>query len=315
MLKKKLGVEGREFRLQAAALFAYLFRRIDQKEFIRYIDDREVSDRLLQLIKTDGEILRNCKLYAWSFHKYRHCGGPRPKRADFGVCAEDASFLRRLNLNHLDLKFEAYSLAQFNALIQETLNGRSMQEYIGKLISKKLLFLIRSYNQTRKDMETELQAATLRALYMQYPRFASELHFTNVAKRTIHNTAMSMISHHTSPSRQRLVTNSDGSFEAAHVSLETLVALEAPASYMSHIREPLEALADLGDRIRPDVQRFLLCCAGKFDEEFSSFIKEDNSKAIDVMAYSRYLSKARKFFGYSEGQVDRLFAKLRLHIQ
>jgi hypothetical protein len=84
---------------------------------------------------------------------------------------------------------------------------------------------------------------------------------------------------------------------------------------MAHAKESLEVLVKLAHKMRPDVQRFLLCCAGHYDEGFSDYLETDNSLAVDSMAYSRYLGKARKYFEFSETQVQKLFEKLKMHLE
>lgn len=314
MLREKLGLDGKEFIAVAAPLFAYLFHKIDQRAFIQHVADKKITDRVLDLVKCDGYIMRNCKLYAWAYHKHRN-GGPRPLRKDYGVETEDAAFLRRLNLSHLSMKFETYDVATYEGLVEDALTCSAMQQHIGKLISKKMTFIIRSYGVPRMDIEDDLKAAAIYAMYMQFPRFHSLLHLTNVAKTTIHNTAMSLISYHTSPARQRLYKDAQGNHQAVHEAFDTSVhKMTAGESYMTHVRDHLETIVNLAPKMKPQVQRFLLCAAGHFDEEFSRFLKIDNSAAVDAMAYSRYLNKARKFFGFSEENVERIFVRLKSHL-
>lgn len=315
MLREKLGLEGRQFTEVAAPLFAYLFHRIDQRAFIQYIDNREITDRVLDVVKTDGYILKNCKLYAWAIHKQRELGGPRPSREQYGVEPQDATFLRRLNLSHLDKKFESYELQDFDHLVEDTLFCSSMKQHIGKLISKKLIFLTRSYGVERRDIEKELESAAIYAMYKQYPRFQCLLHFKNTAKTAIHNTAMSLISHYTCPSRQRLFRDANGDFQAVHAAIDNEIhKVEAGPNYLAHIKDDLELIVSRAPRMKPQVQRFIMVCAGHFDKEFSEFLQNDNSMAVDVMAYSRYLSKARKFFGFSEDGVERIFNRLKFYL-
>lgn len=315
MLKEKLGLSAAEMPTIGGAVFAYLFHRIDQRELVAIIDDKERAEKIVEVLRTSGEILKNCKLYAWAYFKSRH-GCPKPSPKDFEVDRSDVRLLSRLNLKHLAMRFESWSLADYDSLIEDTLECAAMQAHIGKLISKKMIFLIKSYGVPRGDIERDLKQAALRAIYMHYPRFESHLHMTNVAKSAIHNTAMSMITYHTAPSRQRLAVNAEGVFEAKHVAVDNVAGIEAPSGYLEHAKEQLEVLAKLGNRnMRPDVQRFLLCCAGHYDEGFSEFLEQDNSEAVDDMAYSRYLAKARRYFNFSANQVDKLFQKLRLHLE
>lgn len=315
MLREKLELDGKAFTSVAAPLFAYLFHRINQKAFVEYVGDKELTNRILDICKDDGYILKNCKLYAWAWYKHTQGFGDKPKCREYGVSLSDGAFLRRLNLSHLALRFETVSLPDFDRLLEDTLFSSAMKQHIGKLISKKMLFLVRSYGVKREELEQTLMEAALYALYKQYPRYESILHFTNVAKTTIHNTAMSLISYYTCPSRQCLVRDKNGDFQAVHEQLDTAAnKMEASDEYMHHVKDDLETIVRLSPKMKPRVQRFLMACAGHLDEEFSKFLGEDNSVAIDAMAYSRYLTKARKFFGLTEENVDRVFGRLRYHL-
>jgi hypothetical protein len=314
MLKEILGLDGRNFTQVAAPLFAYLFHRINQRQFVQIVGDREVTKRVLAAVKSNGYVLKNCKLYAWAYHKYRQ-GGPRPMRADYGVHREDATFLRRLNLAHLKAKYESYGLGVFDRLVHDVLHTSAMKAHIGKLISRKMIFLIRSYNLDREDLEGLLREAAVRALYKQYPRFESLLHLTNAAKTSIHNTAMTTITYNTCPARQRLYVGKDGSHQAVHDTLDNVAnTVEAPKSYMDHVKDHLEAIVKLGPKMRPEVQSFLLCAAGHYHREFSEFLRDDNARAVDHMDYGRYLDKARVFFGLSEQRMHNIFERLRHHL-
>lgn len=314
MLQEKLGLANADMAFVGGAAFAYLFHRIDQKELVRLIDDPEVSDRIVSVIKYDGYVLKNCKLYAWAFYKHRR-GGPRPRAADYGVAKIDARFLSRLNLKHLSLKYEALTLEDYEIIVEDIVNGTSISQYIGKFISKKMTFLIRSFGITRTEIESDVKFAALKAIDLTYPRFESLLHMENVAKSAIHNSGQSLINYHTSPARQRLYVDQNGDFRARRAADNTqLNSVKAPDSYLSHVKDHLETLVRLSKGMREDVQRFLLCCAGQFDEEFSKFLKDDNSALVDEIAYSRYLKKAQRFFGYTDEQVAKLFDKLKVHL-
>jgi hypothetical protein len=308
------------------AAFAYLFHRIDQKEFIRLVDDKGTSERVLQYLRNDGYMLKNCKLYAWAFYKHRMGKAAEPDPVAFDIVKKsrtgrtivkkrDVEFLSRLNLKHLSLKFDAHTLEDYDGLVEGIVGGPKLNQFIGKFISKKMTFLIRSFGVRREELESDMIYAAMRAIHMTYPRFESLLHMENVAKSAIHNTGQSLITYHTSPARQRLYVDQNGDFKAVRSADNTqLLSVKAPEGYLAHARDSLETLVKLSKNMRADVQRFLLCCAGHFDEEFSLFLKEDNSAAVDLMAYSRYLKKVQRHFGYTDEQVQNLFSKLKLHL-
>lgn len=314
MIKEKLGLNNSGMRTIGGAAFAYLFHRITQRDLVHYIDDKETADRILGVLRREGELLKNCKLYAWAAFKASQFGDVKPKYKEYGIERSDALFLSRLNLKHLNRKFASLNVEDFDQLVEDVVYGNNIGQYIGKFISKCMIFLVRSYGVSREDLESDMRASAIKALYMHYPRFESLLHFENVAKSAIHNCGQSLISYHTAPSRQRLVRNALGDFEATNVEMTNLSNLEASSSYLDHLKEPLEVLTKLQTKLRPLDQRFILCCAGHHDQEFSQYLGADNSKLVDSIAYSRYMSKARKFFELSEERVNQLFGNIKMHL-
>jgi hypothetical protein len=119
----------------------------------------------------------------------------------------------------------------------------------------------------------------------------------NTAKTAIHNEGESKVTYYTAPCRQKLEQNADGDFISIEVSTEELAEVESQGNYLEHIRDRLEGLVRLSERMTPKVQRFLMACAGQYDKDFSDFLRTNNAEAVEEMAYSRYLGQARLYFG------------------
>src|ERR1700682_4588841 len=168
------------------AVFAYLFHRINQQELTTYLPP-ELVQQVLETVRVNGYLLRNCKAYAWAFHKARHSGEKPPSRKAYGIHLSDVKLLQRLNLNHLSINYDVWTLSDIDRIVEDTLECHAMKQHIGKYISKCLLFLIRSYGVPREELEKDMQAWAIRAIYMTYPRFECLLHTTNVATTAIHN--------------------------------------------------------------------------------------------------------------------------------
>lgn len=319
MLRSKLGVRRSCFPAAVGALFAYLFRRIDQKEMLEHMDDlggAALRESSLELVRHDGDLLKNYKLYAWAYFRYRNGKQAKPRPRDYGVAPADVRILSRLNLNHLDLDYESLTVEEFDAKCQEVLLSQKMRDHIGKYISKSLLFLIKHYGVDRLDIEGAMKAAALKTVYLKYPAFETDLHFENSMKTAIHNEGQTLVNYHTAPSRQRLQRRADGSFESRHVEYAALGEHHAPESYLQSVKEDLEELVRvcLDGNMRADVQRFLMCCAGHRDEGFSEFLGVDNTVAVESMAYSRYMKRAQRYFQFTDRQVSGLFTKLKAHL-
>jgi hypothetical protein len=137
-----------------------------------------------------------------------------------------------------------------------------------------------------------------------------------VAKAAIHNCGMNLIKHHTAPGRQRLQRTADGVFEAKHVAYDSLAHVAVDNEEHDDLKDKLVSLVSLAEKkgMRQDVQRFLLCCAGQYDKEFSEFLEVDNTELIERISYQRYMKKALKHFSFTEMQVQKLFAKLRTQL-
>lgn len=312
-----------------AALFAYYFERINQKQFIEYVGDAEEGRRIKDIARKNGYILMNCKLYAYAVHAARRDLKPLPRYADYDVAKEDAPLLRRLNLKHLDKPARrssdfaavrktkdwspprAFGLKEYQDQVAQCLQSKELRDYIGKFIHKKMAFLIQSYGDNYKDIFAFLQEQALLAVYIKYPYYENLLHMTNIAKATIHNKGQSYISSCTSKSRQRLCRNEDGHFESVHVDMSTMAELEAPPNFGLALREGLTALAAIQHKIPARTQEFLLALGGHHHPGFSAMLGIDNSDAVEHMDYDNYMEHLRTYFQTTEERVDKIFMGLR----
>jgi hypothetical protein len=306
-------------------LFAYLFYKIDQKEFLAYIEDngivesREEALRIKDAARVNGYVLKNCKLYAWACWSARVLEMPLPKASEFEVDAADAKILRRLNLQHLEERtkqgfprYPAYTLKSFDQLTTKMLASSDLRNYIGKFVTRKMTFLMkRSYGETRYDLETQLQESALLAWYKQYPRFDSDLHMVNVSKTQIHNTGHTMITSLTAKSRQRLIQNADGTFDAVQVDIDVLADVSAPPQYGQALQDHLQALSAIEHKLNQRAKEFLLCAAGQYHEGLSRFLKVRNDEAAEEWPYARYMAQCQKFFETTPERVEKLFSSIR----
>lgn len=317
MLMRKLGLPEHQMARVGGAVFAYLFSRIDQKRLIEIIKEEcpEAEEKILEAVRKSGYLLINCKLYAWAFWRSRQGDGKKPKPQDYEIRPVDVAFLSRINLAHISLDYPSYTLNEYKALVADATTSKTIQEYIGKFISKRMSFLLKNYGVSRKELEHDMMLSACKAIHMGYPLFESELHLRNTAKTAIHNEGESKVTYYTAPCRQKLEKNADDEYISIEVSTEELAEVEAGESYLEHIRDRLEGLVRLSERMTPKVQRFLMVCAGQYDEDFSGFLKTDNAEAVEDMAYSRYLGQARLFFGYSPVEVKQLFNRLRAQLE
>lgn len=319
MLPRILGVPNRKV---VPALFAYLFYRIDQRAFLKYIverglvKNRETALAIKDAARVSGYVLKNCKLYAWACWSARVLGKKMPSPKLFEVDVEDAKVLKRLNLKHLEsrsgFRYTTYTLKTFDRMTQEMLYAPELRNYIGKFVTKKMGFLMKSYGETRHDLETQLKESAILVWYKQYPRFDSDLHMINVAKAQIHNVGQTMITTLTSKSRQRLTRNADGTFDSLAVDI-SVVANEvvAPPQYGAALQDHIQVLAACEHKMSTRVKEFLLCAAGQPHEGLSEFLGCDNEDAATEWPYPKYMRRVRKYFDVTEEKVEQLFRGIR----
>lgn len=310
-LKARLLLNNREYLRVGGAIFAYMFHRITQRELLSHLDDRELAERVLEIVRSDGYTMKNCKLFAHAYWCARESGDKKPKPGDYEIHPDDVVLLRRINLSHVSSHYVPMTLEDMDAMIEGATESATMRAYTGRYISKKMTFLIRSYGVPRKDIESDLKRAAIAAVYKTYPKFESDLHFTNVAKSAIHNAGMSLIAYHTRASRTRLFVDEEGAHQAVHDESAQLVDVPAPEAYMSHVRETLQSLVALAPKMSEKVQQFLLAAAGHHHAGLSEYMRCDNSDAVDSMQYPVYLEKLQVYFGVTEEQTEKLFKRLR----
>lgn len=286
---------------EKAALFAYLFRRITNERFRELVND---PINLKRRVDRSGYILKNCKLFAWAHYKAKYITGTATPRAkDYGVAPADASFLRRLNLDHIPRKYPAFTLSDFDTIMGRYIDSKDLNHYIGKFISKKMTFLIKSYGESREEIHSYLIEHAIYSIYRKYPYFSTFEHMSNVGKTGLRNRGHSFIIQKTAKKNQKLVQNNDGTFESLHVNIDAVantIAQEQPETCV------LDELT-----LSPKATRFIAIMRGMYDEEFSAFLGENNAEAAHTMRFNSYSSQVRAYFKVSQAQVRKLF----IHIQ
>lgn len=312
MIASLLKITPKEYKRVVPALFAYLFNRIDMERFIKFVGDREEGTRIKDIARQNGYIMKNCKLYAYAVYFNRVNGKKIPAASEFKVAQYDSLILRRLNLQHLDTKiYRAFTLHEFDHVVKEMVISAEIRNNIGKFVSKKMSFLVKSYGERREDIESYLKEMAIAATYMQYPRFMTYLHMINVAKAQIHNKGQTFITASTTQSRQRLTKLDGGDYEAVHADLSTAAELAEPVNYAVEIKEQIMALSQIENVLPERTKEFLLCAAGQYHEGFSLYLKVQNDLAAEKMNYGRYMVKLQTYFNTTPEKVEKLFSSIR----
>lgn len=291
-------------------LLRYLFSQFSQADFIRHVGtdavSRKEARRLIVAAQESGYILKNCKLYAFYYHVHQ---SGRPE--DFGVERQDVSVLRRLDLTFKHA-VRPMTLDRFDEIASRLLSCTELKNYMGKFITKKMSFLIKSFGWTASDLKAELQGAALYALMRQYPVFQSPLHFKNVAKTAIHNHGQTLISAQTRGKRQNLQRESDGSFSSVLVPIEPIADyVPDHVSHRTQVHEDLQAIVKMSTHFSLKVKDFLTCMAGEHHAGFSEYLNRDNSEAVDSMRYDLYRGRLEKYLNVSRDQTDALLSHIK----
>ena len=275
-----------DIRRHATPVFQYLFGIISKYEY-RQMLGREEAKRIWSLVVDNGYVLTNCKLYMYA-RLVARSQGLVVSPAKFEIYKEDVRTLQSVDLSSVSTKHKVYSLFDFRNMEAAIFLSHDMDTYIGKFISKKLIFLVRSYSQKRSEIEASLKIAGLYALRKQYPFYKSDLHALNICKTAISNAGKGLIEYWTRDKRNALLRE-NGTFQAVNVQYEVMHDLSVMPEHDDETRLNIQALAAFADK-RPQVEReWITTAAGIHNRGFSFFLGKDNCDAVETLPYPKYL--------------------------
>lgn len=321
MLDQILAVDASlvEKRKIIGSLFGYLFRDINKYEYRAEMPSREYAKALWGRVTATSYVLLNCKLYVYA----RHCArreGRRVSASAFGIEKDDLKLLNSIELK-IKKKYPALTLEQFATLENWVLTSPAvdLKTHMGKFISKKLIFLCRSYGLQREQITNQFLETSLYALRKQYPFFKSELHTVNVCKTAIHNAGISLIQYWTREKRNALRVEDDGTFSSVHLDIDVAQAMrESVMGQVGPQDDPhlqnLQVLRDLKHRVSPRARQFLDLARGEPDPGFSMFIGLNNDDAAHDWSYRRYLESVCRYLRVTETEAQRFLTFLRRRI-
>lgn len=234
---------------------------------------------------------------------------------------------RLLNVCRVDYAdgYPARSLEVFDRAIHKAVVKLRESKWSEKFVKKKFKFLTRSGQLTEDIIISSMTDYGLRAVYRAYPRIKNVLHLMNIMKAGMRNRGQNIIKEETTLKRKRLVCNDDGTFSGVVLSLnfadyEQTFSQERIGSGSMSVCNSLmcgldgtsceyERPTDV-DRIRDlrqvvdtilvktrgeDPKRFISLLMGLYDEEFSTWLGQDNDAAVSKMDRHAYCEKVRKF--------------------
>ena len=284
--------------------FDYLFGNVSKTELKDSFRFDGLDPSKLELIQ-NGYICRNCKLYLYAMAMLGEDIDP----LDYGVERKDRKALIWVSRNiQIDEGCDPWTLRGLES--NERLLVEGLKTYIGKFITKKMTFLLKSYGWQRHDIEADLQCAGLWALHKKYPYFDSPLHAANTVKTAIHNKGIDLITKSTRHKNQRLIRNTDGTFEAVNVDLSALKSLEAPTPFELRYRDERLGLQAIQKRMNDRSALYISLARGDYSADFSEYLGIDNRQAAEGN-YHSYLKKIDSYLGVSLKERNRFFEKLR----
>lgn len=282
-----------DLKANATIVFQYLFGVITKYEYRAQLGKVEAK-RIWSLVVDNGYVLMNCKLYMYARHVGR-AQGQAVSPAKFEIHKDDVRTLQSVDLSAVSVKHKVYSLFDFRTMESAILLNREMDTYIGKFISKKLLFLTRSYSQKRVEIESSLKIAGIYALRKQYPAYKSELHALNICKTAIANAGHGLIEYWTRDKRNALMRE-NGTFQAVNVQYDVMQGLAVMPEHDDETRLNIQALAAFAEKCPVHQREWVNTAAGLHNKGFSFFLGRDNRDAVEILPYDKYISLVSDYF-------------------
>ena len=276
----------------------YLFGLITKQQLKNAYNKKQVEQLLC-----DGYFIKNCKLYVYGLTKGVEL------ECDIRDC--DKKMLKQISRTYNINGCRALDLNEYAQLEQTVI--KVLIPYIGKFISKKMMFLIKSYGLSRHDLQGELLCKCLSTLARKYPYYESTLHAINTVKSSVHNAGIDLINQYTRQKNQRLLKNKDGTFEQRNIDYSTLVTVVAPEPFAMRHRDERSSLNALQKRMNKRGALFITLAKGEYNKPFSDYLGLDNTIACE-QNYRSYLKNIKQYLNVNNKQVEQWFDKLRPYL-
>ena len=257
----------------------------------------------IEQLLADGYFIKNCKLYVYGLTKGLEL------ECDIRDC--DKKVLKQIARTYDVHGCRALNMEQYAQLEQTVI--KVLIPYIGKFVSKKMMFLIKSYGLSRHDLQGELLCKCLSTLARKYPYYESTLHAINTVKSSVHNAGIDLISQYTRQKNQRLLKNKDGTFEQRNIDYSSLVTVAAPEPFAMRHRDERASLEALQKRMNKRGALFITLAKGEYNKSFSDYLGLDNTIACE-QNYRSYLKNIKEYLNVNNKQVEQWFCKLRPHL-
>lgn len=308
-------------------LMLYVFRGCVQADVRSWLQESglfETFDFLKwrRSLHKNGALLRNVKIFTYS----RHCNYPvspseyeldRKELHAINLACEFSPLRDKLDEYYNDRR-HPLGLELFDRFLGKALSNSDIEGYTRRYISKKMSFLICSYGESARDIRSDLMSSAIYTIQKTYPRFDDLGHMIATAKSAIKKRGVNFIKEHTTQKRQKLIQNSDGTYQKNTVAFSsTGSGVSDPGSQetggqqaiaSSYLVTGLDGLVQSSwertfalkqlresDRITNKQKTFLSLLLGEPCPNFSAYLGMPNDVAIETVEHSEYLEDVCSF--------------------
>lgn len=287
---------------------------------------------LVQNLSRDGTLLFEAKSYVYN----RVCELPTHPGC-FQLTTNQKLWLRKAASSSPALVQELHKARKcypallpddLRMLTEDTLSSKEFDSFLGKFSYRKMSFLVSSYGVSHADLVSEMKLAACYAILRAYPVYSSRLHVLNIGKTAAHNRGINLIHEYTSASRNRLVSSSSGehaTYGATTFSLEALQESSANQGVLvldhhslvvdskenERVIDTSLAFLQLEERLPPKKKALIQLLRGVHDEDFSTYLGEDNEDFAEKATYDHLLKKACVFLSINEKAARGWLSSLR----
>lgn len=347
-LAAELGLSSSAKTALTALYLRYAFAFIDSatftaeanRLFVRKGHEQLRPTRTQRSIRHNGDLLLHVK--GWVFHEFcrtsSRCSASLSQSSTFKVSLADRRLLQEA-LSNLKLRrgltgmlMEGYipiDLARAEEMLQTALQSRDYQTYAGKYVSKKLIFLSKSYGYRVQEIMSDLVESSLFSMLRMFPSWPSPGFLLSVCKMSTKRRGNNLIKECTTQKRQALLQDAQGNFHAVNVSWELMLETQGDSVQGStniygdtdqgyFDSATVHSFQDLlYKRSSPlsQLQRtYLRLAGGEYDEKFSAWLEEPSDDAADRMSFDRWNSKVCNYLGIPREASQDFLLSLREHL-
>lgn len=278
---------------------------------------RRYGANFVQSLSRDGTLLFEAKPYVYN----RACGF-QLSAGDYALspdqkrrlrAAVDGSKTLPTHLSKLWKKsYPALLPEDLRLLTGEILSSKEFNTFLSKFSYRKMTFLASTYGVKHEDLISDMKLSACYAILRAYPAYSNKLHVLNIGKTAAHNRGVNLIYEHTAQSRNRLSTSTAGGvgvYNATTFSLEELQETSAnqgvlildhhnlivDAKESERTIDTTLAFTQLEDCLPPKKRALIQLLRGIHDDEFSTYLGEDNEDFADRVSHEILLRKACVF--------------------